>query len=233
MGNCPGGGKIVAYCYRGTTPKGSWGGPFGAPLVSLVRELEERGLLRALPCDASGVLQVNVPFCRALVECPILLDLLPSRLLSAYGARTLHFLGVDIGDFSSDWAERRRWVDDHVPSVKLDFCCADLTKDPLPLAGLTLAFHPGPLRTADDLSCWQQIVSTVIRAVPPGGVCVFALFHDYEKAALLNMCAFEGVSVDVFENPWYRAHPMTVTCFVPCTPSCGVPFLRHVVIIRA
>jgi len=190
------------------------------PYEGLLRVLMERGLLNNLPVGPQGVLSVGLPFCAALLECPVLMQFLQQNILGRNGVTDISMVGSDICDGANSqcWKDKERWVQKTFPRMQLQLRYADLTKELMPPSALIIGCHPESSRSDGP---WNQIIANVLRSLAPGGICVFGNFYECEVGPLVQMCANAGARAEVIPNPYYQTNP------VP-----AMPHLQFLVLVR-
>uniref|UniRef100_A0A7S4UPG8 Uncharacterized protein n=2 Tax=Alexandrium monilatum TaxID=311494 RepID=A0A7S4UPG8_9DINO len=88
--------------------------------------------------------------------------------------------------------------------MQLQLLKMDLAREPLPDSALAIGVHPEATR--DEV--WGDIFANIIRSVKTGGVCVIATYFEVELQAVQRLCEPLGVRFQVYENPYYKTHPV-------------------------
>jgi len=176
-----------------------------APYASMLDFLLQQGFLERLPVDEQGLLRVSVPFCAGFMECPLLPQFIFDNLLKRPGVCGASILGTELKAIGGNyWPKKERYVAKKFPGVRLQLRLADLAQEALPPCSLCIGVHP----EASRLGVWVDILSNVIRSTRPGGLVVFACYFDVEVKATLAVSEPLGLSFQVFENPYYKLHPL-------------------------
>lgn len=185
------------------------------PVSFMLDVIEQRGLLLTpgvLQPDADDVVHINLPFCYALQECRLLAEFVDRAVVPHLPESTkVRMYGTDIvKQPHMEWDRKERWVRENFSRIELSFTQSDLSREELPPAQLTLGFHPevNGARKAE----WVTIIQNVLRsAARGGGICVFAHILQREVRRMLDICAGEGVDVQVILNPCYEGVPEAET----------------------
>lgn len=177
---------------------------WGDPYASMLEFLERSGFLQQLPLDASGRLRVSVPFCAGFMECQMLLPMLARLFLGPGKTAGVSILGSDVEEFQGgNWAKKERYAR-RFPNMDLQLRRMDLGREPLPPCGLTIGVHPEATRD----KIWEEIFANIVRSMQDGGLLVIATYFEIEFQAVQSYCAPLGVQFQVYENPYYKSHPV-------------------------
>jgi len=189
------------------------------PYCALLGLLRSKDLLELLPLDGNEHLHVNVPFCGKFREHVLLTDFLTTSVITRCKAKRVSVWASDLCDrYLYDWAIAEKWVHHTHPQCDMKIKVQDLAEEGLPEAGLTVAIHP----EVTWGGVWFQIIGSILRS-SHNGLCVFAVFYDFELKTLLNMIDMykpSGCVVEAISNPYYETHELS--------PS---PMIRHVVLV--
>lgn len=173
------------------------------PYLELLRLVEKTCHLRKLPTDTAGSIRVSMPFCGRLSEHNVLCKFIDDRCLSLPGIVGAELCGAEVGDhFYFDWAIAQSHCSQVYPRIKMNMSVHDLAVEPLQEAALTIGIHPEVTKGGP----WFPIIGSILRSAEKG-ICVLATFYPSERDTLLNMIEMhkaDGISVEVFENPYYR-----------------------------
>jgi len=191
--------ETIEDCFA--EPMEKWGEPYGA----MLRFLREAGCLEGLPLDGQGIMRVSVPFCAAFMECRILVPFLAELLLGRPAVSGISVLGTDVTVFrGGKWPQKEKYASKKYPGLQLRLRQSDLSREPLPDCALTIAVHPEATR--DKL--WGDILANIVRSTVQGGVIVIATYFEIEMEAVINFCKPMGICFNVYENPYYKTHPV-------------------------
>lgn len=177
------------------------------------------GMFENLPLDGSGILRVNMPFCGAFSEAPMLLPFLVERV-SRLGARCrgISVWGSDLEALPLMWQTYQEWSKRNLGDrVQLMLSQQDLEKETLPQAGLIIAVHP----RATLFGPWYGILAHVFQSRVQGGRCIVATFFEWEAQAVEKIYRSLGVQVEIRQNPFYSSY----------APDAEATPLRYAVIV--
>merc|ERR1712086_234277 len=95
-------------------------GARAGPYLSILKLLFERGLMKNLPVDDSGILRVNVPFCGNLGEYGALGDFFKQTCLSSPRIQEVELFATEVSDaYYYDWALAAKWFRKVHPKMNL------------------------------------------------------------------------------------------------------------------
>jgi len=185
-------------------PLAKWGDPYAA----MLQFLEQSGWLQGLPLDESGTLRVSVPFCAGFMECQLLLPFLARLFLGRPNVTGVSVLGTDLAPLrGGNWPQKESYAARKFERVRLQLRKTDLAREQLPECSLTIGVHPEATR--DPL--WGDIFANIMRSMKNGGVCIIATYFEVEVQAVQRLCQPLGVHFQVYENPYYKTHPVDIS----------------------
>mmetsp|Transcript_136899 Transcript_136899/g.381628 ORF Transcript_136899/g.381628 Transcript_136899/m.381628 type:complete len:313 (+) Transcript_136899:2-940(+) len=185
-------------------PLPKWGDPYKA----MLQFVEQSGWLEGLPLDEQGVLRVNVPFCAGFMECQLLLPFLARIFLNRPGLAKVSILGSDIVQLrGGNWLQKEKYAQKKYPRIQLQLRQMDLAREQLPACALTIGVHPEATRD----KIWADIFANLVRSMKSRGVCIIATYFEIEMQAVQRLCGPLGVSFEVYENPYYKTHPVDLS----------------------
>eukprot|EP00928_Gymnodinium_smaydae_P053365 TRINITY_DN37373_c0_g1_i1.p1 TRINITY_DN37373_c0_g1~~TRINITY_DN37373_c0_g1_i1.p1 ORF type:complete len:761 (+),score=76.02 TRINITY_DN37373_c0_g1_i1:80-2362(+) len=208
---------------------------FRGPYEAMLNFITTGGWLKNLPKNPDGILNVNVPFCAAFPECPVLASFLDRNVLRTQGAMGVDILGAEYDDKAEvgRWRQKETYVGRKHPGMRLEMRCMDLSCQELRKCGLAIALHP----EATKGDPWPAILSNVLRSVSPGGVCVICTFSIYEVWSVGDTLKSLDIKYAVHENPFWFTHAVPTPGPPPVDPpplslEPLAPYCRYIVIAR-